>query len=116
MRVTLLTRLEFEGCLKNMDRKPAIGFPGDLGHWLRLKLLRSRNQSDNIVLVKEPGGCYVDHLTPLSGRAAGISSGIVKFVLRSNSDNTLINVGSDGTAVNTVAHSGILRRIEVMLG
>jgi len=71
---------------------------------------------EHIVLVKEPGGCYVEHLSPVSGKAFEISSGIVKFVLSSNSDNTLIAVGSDGTAVNTGAHNGIIRRMEVMLG
>lgn len=66
------------------------------------------------VVVEEPGGQYVDHVTPASGGSADIAQELLD-VIREHEGEPVV-VGSDGTAVNTGYKSGVNRRLELALG
>ena len=71
---------------------------------------------EHVVLVQEPESHYVGHITPASGLAAAITSGIFNF-LETNSISTDDNVavGCDGTAVNTGRKGGVIHMVEMRL-
>jgi hypothetical protein len=58
---------------------------------------------EHIVIISEPGGLYLTHVSPKSGTAVGIVESIMNF-LESNPHivtDGLCAVGCDGTVVNT---------------
>lgn len=79
------------------------------------KVYRATVTEEHIVLISEPGSKYFGHLSVQSGTAKEIESTMITF-LRENMDlSKIIAVGSDGTAVNTGIHNGIIRRLEMHL-
>ena len=64
--------------------------------------------------MEEPGGRYVDHVTPASGGSAHIAQELIDVI--HEHDGEPVVVGSDGTAVNTGYKSGANRRLELALG
>ena len=67
--------------------------------------------------MSEPNSEYLGHITPSSGRAESIATGIWNF-LNDNKIQTedLVAIGCDGTNVNTGAHRGVIRLLEQRLG
>jgi hypothetical protein len=52
---------------------------------------------EHIMLVQQPEGTFVGHITPSSGSAASIASGIVEFLTQHNVES-LVAIGCDGTS------------------
>lgn len=55
---------------------------------------------------------YQDHVTPISGKATDIASVLFRFIEKRNSEENLIVIGADGTAVNTGPNNGAIRLLE----
>lgn len=81
------------------------------------KYFKATKVEDHYVLVQEPGQAYYGHVTCASGSAEGILSMILEYMAEKKEDlSNLKAVGCDGTAVNTGAKGGVIRRLEVHLG
>ena len=78
------------------------------------KFYRRTITEEHIALVQQPEGTFVGHITPSSGSAASIASGIVEFLTQHNVES-LVAIGCDGTAVNTGQKGGAIRLIEQKL-
>jgi len=72
---------------------------------------------EHVCLVREPNSEYLGHITPSSGGAESITTGIWDF-LKENKVKTedLMAIGCDGTNVNTGTHRGVIRLLEKRLG
>ena len=97
----------------------AIYFDGRID-WTMIKSVnadgssRSRKcREEHYVLVSEPGGRYISHVTPDSSKAKDISQEIID-VYRSHNGNLKV-LGCDGTVNNTGPNGGIIHRIETNL-
>lgn len=71
-------------------------------------------QEEHITLVSEPGGSYIGHITPRSGKAQDIKIGILKYLDEECISTTdLAGIGVDGTVVNTGHKNGVIRLLEI---
>jgi hypothetical protein len=71
---------------------------------------------EHIVLLREPGSQYLGHVTPASGKARAVATGIINLL----SDNELkhddiVAIGCDGTNANTGSAGGVIRFLEIWL-
>ena len=73
---------------------------------------RKRIQQERIVIISEPGSQYVDHFSPISGKAHDIARHMILFIRATNSEDTIRAIGADGTAVNTGCKNGVISLIE----
>ena len=72
---------------------------------------------EHIALVGEPECQYLGHITPISGEAKHIASGIMSYLNQSRiNSNELLAVACDGANVNTGALGGVIRLLEEQLG
>jgi len=72
---------------------------------------------EHVTLVCEPTSQYLGHITPASGSSKNIHSSIANFLLtRGIETGKLVVIGCDGTNVNTGAHGGVIRLVEMQLG
>lgn len=71
---------------------------------------------EHIVLVSEPGSKYFGHISVSPGTAKNISESIFNFLQQNMDLADLVAIGSDGTAVNTGVHNGIIRCLETKMG
>jgi hypothetical protein len=68
---------------------------------------------EHLCLVGEPDAHYLGHISPSTGEAKSVSTGIISFLEENSIDvNELVAVGCDGTNVNTGAVGGVIRRLE----
>ncbi|XP_055922808.1 uncharacterized protein LOC129953593 [Eupeodes corollae] len=79
---------------------------------------RKISVEEHIVLVSEPEGQYLGHVTPSCGNAKTISSSIIDFVKNILCVNMeeITAVGCDGTIVNTGSKNGIVCQLEAAIG
>lgn len=70
---------------------------------------------DHYVLVEEPGGNYLTHVTPLSGKSTDIASSILKVIRDADAGDCISAVGCDSTNTNTGCKAGVIRQIELGL-
>ena len=64
-------------------------------------------------LVAEPGGHYLGHVVPRSGKSSDISASIAEHVgEHCYTPTSLQAVGSDGTPINTGHNNGVIRELE----
>lgn len=66
---------------------------------------------EHIALVQQPEGAYVGHITPSSGSAANIASGIVEYLSSQNFEKVV----AVGAVVNTGRKGGVIRLMEQKL-
>ena len=78
--------------------------------------LKGSIKEEHISIISEPGSVYQDHITPNSGKASDIASELYGFIDKRNSEENLIVIGADGTAVNTGANNGAIRLLELKIG
>ena len=71
-------------------------------------------QVEHYTVLREPGGQYLTHVTPTSGKGVDIAEEVVT-VVRENGGVCRV-LGCDGTSVNTGIHTGALREIQLSLG
>ena len=71
---------------------------------------------DHYVLVTEPGGEYLTHITPDSGRSSYIATGIMSVIQEQGASETVCVVGCDSTNTNTGCNGGVIRHMEMALG
>ena len=72
-------------------------------------------------LTVEPSGRYADHFVPdeatkESSHAKNIAKRIVRWLMEHDSENTLLCLGGDSTAVNTGWKGGVISFVEQILG
>ena len=72
-------------------------------------------------LTVEPSGRYADHFvldeaTKESSHAKNIAKRIVRWLMEHDSENTLLCLGGDSTAVNTGWKGGVISFVEQILG
>ena len=77
------------------------------------KTLRGVEHEEHVVIVKEPGDVYMDHISPDNGTARCIADELITFLIDSHSRDTLQAILCDGTVVNTGRIGGILKLIEI---
>ena len=70
-------------------------------------------QVEHYTVLREPGGEYLTHVTPSSGKGVDIAAEMVSVVRESG--GKCIVLGCDGTSVNTGIHTGSLREIQLEL-
>ena len=70
---------------------------------------------ENITVISEPQGTYLHHFTPKSTKGKGIGESLFDVVLEYQSQDSLIAIGADGTAVNTSPDVGAIRTLEVLM-
>ena len=68
---------------------------------------------DHYPVVSQPGGEYVDHVTPKEGTGRSLAQEL--FALISERNCNMRVIGMDGCAVNTGIHNGAIRQLEIML-
>ena len=77
------------------------------------KIFKRKVTEEHISLLMEPGGKYIGHFTPVTGRSRSILEGIVKFTENSGvSLDSLIAIRCDGTNVNTGINGGLIVLME----
>lgn len=80
-------------------------------------MYRKLKKEEHISLVQEPGGQYMGHLIPKSGKGSEIAKIIMCYLDNKNLDSEqFIAIGCDGTATNTGWKNGVIRNIEVRMG
>lgn len=70
---------------------------------------------DHYVLVTEPGGYYLTHVTPTSGKSGDIANCILTVIGDHDAGETINSVGCDSTNTNTGCKAGVIRHIEQSL-
>ena len=73
-------------------------------------------KQDNITIISEPGGKYLDHISPENGTAPAIVKDLVPVIKATNSEKSMKAIGADGTAVNTGHLGGVIKLLEDALG
>ena len=73
-------------------------------------------KQEHIVLVGEPGGRYIGHVTPPGKAADPIAAEILDFLDEENLTTNWVVAGADSTAVNTRKDRGIIVRCEKSIG
>lgn len=71
---------------------------------------------EHYVLLVEPSGEYLTHVTPTSGKSIDISSSIISVISDQGATDTFCATGCDSTNVNTGSKAGVIRQIELSLG
>ena len=66
---------------------------------------------DHIAVVAEPGGQYLTHFTPASGKAHDIFKELQSVVNEVGGD--IVAIGADGTAVSIGKNGGVCRLFEL---
>ena len=104
--------------LLNINSLKALYFDGRKDTTFRIDKAEDRNYrrkvvEEHLVLVSEPDSNYIAHAV----RDTGSSESLTKAILETLSNKTvsleeLSAIGCDGTAVNTGAKGGVIRRIE----
>ncbi|KAI9552227.1 hypothetical protein GHT06_022581 [Daphnia sinensis] len=82
---------------------------------VRENSIQSFTREEHIVVLSQPGSRYVDHFTPISGKAIDIAKQLFRIVEATESVNTLDVKLPDGTAVNTGCANGAIRLLELHL-
>lgn len=82
---------------------------------VRENSIQSFTREEHIVVLSQPGSRYVDHFTPISGKAIDIAKQLLRIVEAIESVNTLDVIGANGTAVNTGCVNGAIRLLELHL-
>jgi hypothetical protein len=80
------------------------------------KYRKVKRREDHLSVIKEPGGIFVDHLTPADCKAETQASMLLDLLASKQSAATLQVVGCDGTNTNSGVHNGIIRLLEVGVG
>ena len=75
---------------------------------------RTSQIEEHIAVVAEPGGQYLTHFTPASGKAHDIFKELQSVVDEFGGD--IVAIGADGTAVNTGKNGGVCRLFELFRG
>lgn len=70
---------------------------------------------DHYVLVEEPGGNYLTHVTPSSGRRIDIANSIVTVIRELDANDSILAIGCDSTNANTGCKGGVIHHLEVAL-
>jgi hypothetical protein len=71
---------------------------------------------DHYVLVAEPGGDYITHVTPISGKSTDIANSILTTIREIGSTDTIRAIGCDSTNTNTGCKAGVIRKLEIAFG
>ena len=66
--------------------------------------------TEHFTCVSQPGGGYLTHVTPITGRGRDIAQELVAVVREKNIN--LVVMGMDRTAVNTGIHNSVIRVME----
>jgi len=66
---------------------------------------------EHIVVVGEPGACYLTHVSPQDGRGITIANEVYDAIKGTELSDTLKVVGTDGTASMTVNKAGFIRSV-----
>lgn len=78
---------------------------------------RTMKQEEHYVILTEPNSVFLGHISPNSGRAESIKTGIISFLTSNNLHlDQLKAIGCDGTNVNTGVNGGAIRLLEIELG
>jgi hypothetical protein len=91
--------------------------PGGRGRGAHRMVTKTSNQvviEDHYPVVAEPGGEYVDHITPVDGSGKGLATGLIT-VAKEREGITRV-LGMDGCAVNTGKNTGAIRLFELEMG
>jgi hypothetical protein len=83
---------------------------------MRDKWLSDVTIEEHYVLLVEPSGEYLTHVTPTSGKSIDISSSIISVISDQGATDTFCATGCDSTNVNTGSKAGVIRQIELSLG
>ena len=59
-------------------------------------------------MLREPGSCYVGHVSPKTGSAKHISEEILELLTSNSNSSYLRAIGCDGTNVNTGTTNGVI--------
>lgn len=70
---------------------------------------------EHFVIVEEPGGNYLTHVTPSSGRSSDIANSIVTVITELDANDNILAIGCDSTNTNTGCKGGVIRHLEVAL-
>lgn len=93
-----------------------IGFDGKIDETLvDTGGVRRKVREEHYVLVSFPDACYIDHVSPNSGRSPDVFNEILGIIERTRSTETLRAVICDGTPVNTGNKNGIITLLELHL-
>ena len=65
--------------------------------------------------MEEPGSKYIDHVSPISGKARDVVTEIQAIISETESNETPVAIGCDGCVTNNGKYSGINRRLEVSI-
>lgn len=97
----------------------ALYFDGRIDDTLHLertndnKLHRRNKHEDHLSLIQEPGGEYIGHTSPRSGKAIDIADSIVDYMDENKINlDELVCLGCDGCPTNTGKNNGVLRTLE----
>ena len=71
---------------------------------------------DHYVLVAEPGGHYLTHVTTTSGRSTDIATSILTALRELGATDTITAIGCDSTNTNTGCKAGVIRQLEIAFG
>ena len=73
-------------------------------------------KQDNVTIISEPGGKYLDHISPENGTAVAIVKEFIPVIKATQSEKSMKAIGADGTAVNTGHLGGVIKLLEDELG
>ena len=96
--------------LVRLTRETKVKVPGGRGRRAYRTVATTSNQ---LVVLAEPGGSYVTHVTPEHGTGLALADEIVSVVKERGIDVKVI--GMDGCAVNTGKNNGAIRLVEKKL-
>lgn len=94
------------------QRLICLGFDGRKDE---MKTEKGNVKEEHIVLVKQPEGVYINHLTPDDGKARSIAEELITTIVDSDSTDSLDALLSDGTAVNAGRLGGVIKLVELFL-
>ncbi|QQP48711.1 Uncharacterized protein FKW44_009106, partial [Caligus rogercresseyi] len=76
---------------------------------------KKEKHEEHIPVISEPQATYVNHFTPISGKAIHIANELHSLIVESDSADSLRAIGSDGAPVNTGYQAGVIRHLEQTL-
>lgn len=81
-----------------------------------VKLYCDTVMEEHYILVSQPGGEYLTHVTPKNGGSECIADIILTSIKDMGAQDTVSVIGCDSTNVNTGCNGGVIRRLEKSLG
>lgn len=72
---------------------------------------------EHVTILEQPNSVFLGHVSPESGSSLHIKMSIVDYFIENQIPlDNIVAIGADGTNVNTGAHNGVIRLLELHIG